>query len=77
MICTPILCGRKNIDPTTLDKERNKKGVSSKGEGRGNGLYFASKMIGQNQWLSQSQEIIDNYYIQQLFVYKSTTKKRD
>ena len=58
-------------------KERNKKGVSSKGEGRGNGLYFASKMIGQNQWLSQSQEIIDNYYIQQLFVYKSTTKKRD
>lgn len=26
--CTPILCGRKNIDRTTLDKERNKKGKS-------------------------------------------------
>ena len=51
-------------------KDRNKKGVSSKGEGRGNGLYFASKLIKENKWLEQKQEIIDNYYIQQIFVFK-------
>ena len=52
-------------------KDRNKKGVSSKGEGRGNGLYFASKLIKENKWLEQKQEIIDNYYIQQIFVLKN------
>ena len=52
-------------------KDRNKKGVSSKGEGRGNGLYFASKLIKENKWLQQKQEIIDNYYIQQIFVLKN------
>ena len=50
--------------------ERNKKGVSSKGEGRGNGLYFASNLIKKNHWLYQKQEILDNYYIQQLIIYK-------
>ena len=55
-------------------KDRNKKGVSSKGEGRGNGLYFASKLIKDNSWLAEKQEIIDNYYIQQLFVYKQNKK---
>lgn len=51
-------------------KDRNKKGVSSKGEGRGNGLYFASKLIKENSWIEQKQEIIDNYYIQELSVKK-------
>lgn len=55
-------------------KDRNKKGVSSKGEGRGNGLYFASKLIKENTWIEEKQEIIDNYYIQQLFVYKQNKK---
>jgi len=55
-------------------KDRNKKGVSSKGEGRGNGLYFASKLIENNPWLATKQEIIDNYYIQQIYVYKKTPK---
>ncbi len=51
-------------------KDRNKKGVSSKGEGRGNGLYFAEKIIKENCWLEQKQEIIDNYYIQQITIKK-------
>lgn len=50
--------------------ERNNKGISSKGEGRGNGLYFASKLIKSNYWLESKQEIIDNYYIQQLIIKK-------
>ena len=49
-------------------KDRNKKGVSSKGEGRGNGLYFATKLIKENPWVTGKQEIIDNYYIQQLSI---------
>lgn len=49
---------------------RNKKGVSSKGKGRGNGLYFASKLIKENKWITQKQEIIDNYYIQELTIKK-------
>lgn len=52
----------KNFD------DRNKKGVSSKGAGHGNGLYFASKLISENHWLSGKQEVIDRYYIQQLIV---------
>lgn len=52
--------------------ERNKKGVSSKGAGHGNGLYFASKLISENPWLSQRQEVIDKYYIQEITI----TKKR-
>ncbi len=51
-------------------KDRNKKGVSSKGKGRGNGLYFAQKLIKDNSWIEEKQDIIDNYYIQQLNIYK-------
>ena len=53
-------------------KDRNKKGISSKGEGRGNGLYFASKLISENSWLTSKQDIIDNYYIQELSIYKKS-----
>lgn len=59
----------KNFD------DRNKKGVSTKGEGHGNGLYYASKLIGQNPWLSQKQEVIDKYYIQQIIVTRKNDRK--
>lgn len=55
-------------------KDRNMKGVSSKGEGRGNGLYFASKLIRENSWLEERQEIIDNYYIEQLTIKDNNPK---
>lgn len=58
-------------------KDRNKKGISSKGEGRGNGLYFASKLLKENSWLEERQEIIDNYYIQQIFVKNKKAKKKE
>lgn len=51
-------------------KDRNKKGVSSKGEGRGNGLYFAPKLIKENNWIKGKQDIIDNYYIQEISITK-------
>ena len=54
-------------------KDRNQKGVSSKGEGHGNGLYFAKKLIEANSWLEQKQEVIDKYYIQQISIKKKNT----
>ena len=55
-------------------KDRNKKGVSSKGEGRGNGLYFACKLIKDNSWIQEKQEIIDDYYIQEISINKKNIK---
>ncbi len=48
--------------------DRNKKGISSKGKGRGNGLYFARNLLNKNKWIEENQEIIDEYYIQTLHV---------
>lgn len=55
----------KNFD------RRNEKGVSTKGEGHGNGLYFANNLISKNEWISQKQEVIDGYYMQELSIKKS------
>lgn len=49
---------------------RNKKGVSTKGSGRGNGLYFASELISKNKWIKEKQEVIDDFYIQNLIIKK-------
>ena len=49
---------------------RNEKGISTKGENRGNGLYFAQNILSKNKWLESSQEEIDNYYIQNLCIKK-------
>lgn len=47
---------------------RNEKGVSSKGKGRGNGLYFAKNILSKNKWIEEKQETIDGYYIQTLHI---------
>ncbi len=49
---------------------RNIKGVSSKGESRGNGLYFAQNIIAKNKWIESAQEEIDNLYIQTIIIQK-------
>ena len=41
----------------------NQKGVSTKGEGRGNGLYFVSKLLNKNSWLVTESKIIKDFYI--------------
>lgn len=50
--------------------EINKKGVTTKGEGHGNGLYFATKLLDSNEWLEAKSEVIDRYYIQKLIIKK-------
>ncbi len=47
---------------------RYKKGISTKGAGRGNGLYFANKLIAKNNWIKEEQEIINSFYIQKLII---------
>lgn len=53
----------------------NEKGVSSKGEGRGKGLYFAKKIIKRNERFIGEQRIIKGYYIQKLTVRRNKNKK--
>lgn len=53
---------------------RYKKGVSTKGAGRGNGLYFANKLISKNKWVLEEQEIIRSLYVQKLFVNIDSNK---
>lgn len=48
--------------------KRNERGVTTKGEGHGNGLYFANNLVAKNKWLSTKQEEIDNYYIQTITI---------
>lgn len=57
-------------------KDRNKKGISSKGKGRGNGLYFAEKLIKENPWIEEKQDIIDKYYIQKISINNKVIKNQ-
>ncbi len=57
-------------------KDRNKKGTTTKGEGHGYGLYFASKLIKENDWIEEKQDIVDKYYIQQLIIKKKKSTKK-
>ena len=42
------------------------KGVTTKGKGRGNGIYYANKAILKNKKLQSETRIINNYYVQKL-----------
>lgn len=55
---------------------RYEKGISTKGVGRGNGLYFANKIISKNKWIEEKQDIIDNFYIQKISVTKIVQRKK-
>lgn len=47
---------------------RNEKGFSTKGGGRGNGLYYASKILNKNKWIIENQKIVNNIYIEKLLI---------
>lgn len=58
---------------TSIIDNMNAKGASSKGKGRGNGLYFAQKIIEKNKWIKEKHEIIDKYYIVTLTISKKSS----
>ena len=49
-------------------EKRNERGVTTKGQGHGNGLYYASNLISRNNWLETSQELIEDFYIQNITI---------
>ena len=51
-------------------ENRNEKGVSTKGEDRGNGLHFAKKILLKNNWIEEKQEVVDDFYIQKMSIRK-------
>lgn len=58
-----------NTFNTTEDiTRRNEKGFSTKGDGRGNGLYYASKILNKNKWIIENQKIVNNIYVQKLLI---------
>ena len=48
---------------------RYQKGITTKGKGRGNGLYFANKLISKNNWIEEKQMIKNKFYIQELIIH--------
>lgn len=51
-------------------KNISKKGYSSKGKGRGYGLYFAQKIIEKNPDMQTKRNIINEYYVQRITIKK-------
>lgn len=51
-------------------ENRNEKGFTTKGKGRGNGLYYAKNILSKNSWIESKQEIIDDLYVQTLEIKK-------
>lgn len=54
----------------SIVENRFEKGVSSKGKNHGNGLYYLNKILKENKWIEEKQEIIDNYYIETVTIKK-------
>ena len=49
---------------------KHEKGITSKGEGHGYGLYFANKIVSKNKMIESNQEVVEKYYIQTLSIKK-------
>lgn len=55
-------------DTKSIILNADDKGASSKGTGRGNGLYFASKLLSKNKWIEENKKITSDFYIQKIKV---------
>lgn len=50
--------------------KRNEKGTTTKGEGHGNGLYYATNLLKKHKWIESNQEILDDLYVQKISIKK-------
>lgn len=57
-----------SFNKTDNFSKRYEKGYSTKGKGRGNGLYFAKKMANKCSWITEEQSTHDEFYIQKLII---------
>ncbi len=53
-----------------------KKGISTKGKGRGHGLTYAAKIVKNNDFISENHSIKNKYYIVQLMIDTNLDKKK-
>ena len=57
-----VICNTYNSDLVDLNKIENK-GYSTKGKGRGNGLYYLSKVISSQKTISTEWVIMNDYFV--------------
>lgn len=53
-------------------KDLEQKGFTTKGKGHGQGLYLAKKILHKNNWISAKTKIINNMYVQQISIKKTS-----
>lgn len=58
-----------------LDKV-NEKGYTTKGEGHGNGLYYAKKIIDRNPLFTSEQRLMNGFYVQRLYIDNKNRKRQ-
>ena len=58
-----------------LDKV-NEKGYTTKGEGHGNGLYYAKKIIDRNPLFTSEQRLMNGFYVQLLYIDNKNKKRQ-
>ena len=46
----------------------NQKGFTTKGKDHGKGLYFANKIIDRHQDIVSKQQVLNDFYVQQLII---------
>ena len=61
------ICNTYNSDLVDLNKIENK-GYSTKGKGRGNGLYYLSKVISSQKTISTEWVIMNDYFVRKIFI---------
>lgn len=64
IISNPIFHNNINLD------EIKKNGYTTKGKGRGKGLYLANKIINKTKCMETETKIINNYFIQRIIIKK-------
>lgn len=62
-----VICNTYNSDLVDLNKIENK-GYSTKGKGRGNGLYYLSKVISSQKTISTEWVIMNDYFVRKIFI---------
>lgn len=62
-----VICNTYNKDMVDLRKIESK-GYSTKGKGRGNGLYYLSKVISSQKTISTEWIIMNDYFVRKIFI---------
>ena len=57
-----------SIDGDVDIKNLNKKGYTSKGKGRGHGLYLAKNIIDKNSNIEANAKIVNSYFVQKIIL---------